>query len=59
MTSVEAFFVLYTFGFMLDEFAAARENGWFGELDPGPCAPSLTSVYFANAWNVFDISYVS
>jgi hypothetical protein len=24
-------FIIYTFGVLLDEFAAARENGWLGE----------------------------
>jgi hypothetical protein len=28
---VEAVFVVVTFGFMLDEFAASKEHGWTGE----------------------------
>jgi hypothetical protein len=29
---VEAIFVVVTFGFMLDEFAASKEHGWTGEF---------------------------
>lgn len=29
---VEAVFVVVTFGFMLEEFAASKEHGWTGEL---------------------------
>ena len=28
---VEAVFVVVTFGFMLDEFAASKEHGWTGK----------------------------
>lgn len=28
---VEGVFVVVTFGFMLDEFAASKEHGWSGE----------------------------
>jgi hypothetical protein len=41
---IEIIYILYTFGFILDEFASSKEHGW--------------SVYSANAWNAFDLVYV-
>jgi len=32
VSGIEVIFVIYTFGIVLDEFAAARESGWLGEL---------------------------
>ncbi|ODN98517.1 nonselective cation channel [Cryptococcus wingfieldii CBS 7118] len=42
---VEIVYMVFSFGFMLDEFAASKEHGW--------------SVYVANAWNAFDLSYIA
>jgi hypothetical protein len=37
---VEYVFVVVTFGFMLDEFAASKEHGWTGEpSSPLPKGP--------------------
>lgn len=44
---VEAVFVVVTFGFMLDEFAASKEHGWTGELFiVRPDSPSLMTSLF-------------
>ncbi|ORX39957.1 hypothetical protein BD324DRAFT_615672 [Kockovaella imperatae] len=42
---VEIVNFVYTLGFMLDEFAASKEHGW--------------TVYLANAWNAFDMTYIA
>ncbi|KAK1924838.1 hypothetical protein DB88DRAFT_534891 [Papiliotrema laurentii] len=42
---VEVVFIIFTAGFMLDEYATSQEHGW--------------TVYTANAWNVFDLSYIA
>lgn len=41
----ELAFIIYTLGFSLDEFAATNEHGW--------------TIYLANAWNAFDITFIS
>ncbi|KAG9039905.1 hypothetical protein FRB95_004377 [Tulasnella sp. JGI-2019a] len=41
----EIAFVVYAFGFLLDEFAAMQEHGW--------------RVYVANMWNGFDLAFIS
>ncbi|GMK58888.1 hypothetical protein CspeluHIS016_0603300 [Cutaneotrichosporon spelunceum] len=45
ITGLEIFYIIFSFGFMLDEFAAMRESGML--------------VYFTNVWNAFDLSYVA
>ncbi|WVQ78363.1 hypothetical protein IAT38_000448 [Cryptococcus sp. DSM 104549] len=44
ITVVEIVYVVFSFGFILDEFAASKEHGW--------------AVYAANAWNAFDMGYI-
>lgn len=44
-TTLEFIFVIFASGFILDEFAAAKEVGW--------------RVYLANAWNAFDLSFMA
>ncbi|KAJ9114907.1 hypothetical protein QFC20_001280 [Naganishia adeliensis] len=41
----ELAFIIYALGFSLDEFAATNEHGW--------------TIYLANAWNAFDITFIS
>ncbi|KAL1406840.1 hypothetical protein Q8F55_006249 [Vanrija albida] len=43
-TNVEILFIAYTFGFILDEFAASKEHG--------------LSVYLASVWNTFDLTFI-
>ncbi|KAG8913899.1 hypothetical protein FRC01_004332, partial [Tulasnella sp. 417] len=44
MEWTEIAFCVYTFGFVLDEFASSQEHGWH--------------VYVANMWNGFDLSFI-
>ncbi|OXG91252.1 nonselective cation channel [Cryptococcus neoformans D17-1] len=44
LTVVEIIYIVFSFGFILDEFAASKEHGW--------------AVYAANAWNAFDMGYI-
>ncbi|KAG8997457.1 hypothetical protein FRB90_012495 [Tulasnella sp. 427] len=44
MEWAEIAFCVYTFGFILDEFASSQEHGWH--------------VYVANMWNGFDLSFI-
>lgn len=41
----ELAFIIYALGFGLDELAATNEHGW--------------TIYLANAWNAFDITFIS
>lgn len=41
----ELAFIIYALGFGLDEFATTNEHGW--------------TIYIANAWNAFDITFIS
>ncbi|WOO84396.1 Calcium channel YVC1 [Vanrija pseudolonga] len=43
-TNVEILFIAYTFGFILDEFAASKEHG--------------LAVYLASVWNTFDLTFI-
>lgn len=45
ITGLEIFFILFTFGFTLDEFAAIRGSGLL--------------FYLTNVWNAFDLSYIA
>ncbi|KAE8541109.1 hypothetical protein D1P53_002463 [Cryptococcus gattii VGV] len=45
LTVVEIIYIFFSFGFILDEFAASKEHGW--------------AVYAANAWNAFDLGYIA
>ncbi|WVN86773.1 uncharacterized protein L203_101945 [Cryptococcus depauperatus CBS 7841] len=45
VTTVEIIYIVFSFGFVLDEFATSKEHGW--------------TVYVANAWNAFDMGYMS
>lgn len=45
LTVVEIIYIVFSFGFILDEFAASKEHGW--------------AVYAANAWNAFDMGYIA
>ncbi|KIR25457.1 nonselective cation channel [Cryptococcus deuterogattii LA55] len=45
LTVVEIVYIFFSFGFILDEFAASKEHGW--------------AVYAANAWNAFDLGYIA
>nr|ODN95119.1 nonselective cation channel [Cryptococcus depauperatus CBS 7855] len=45
ITTVEIIYIVFSFGFVLDEFATSKEHGW--------------TVYVANAWNAFDMGYMS
>ncbi|WRT67253.1 uncharacterized protein IL334_004220 [Kwoniella shivajii] len=42
---IEIIYIIFSFGFILEEFAASKEHGW--------------TVYAANAWNAFDMAYIS
>jgi hypothetical protein len=44
MTGLEIFYIIFTFGFALDELASIRESGLL--------------VHFTNVWNAFDLSYI-
>ena len=44
---VEAIFVVVTFGFMLEEFAASKEHGWTGRCLPFSHLPLSISI---NDW---------
>ncbi|KAF8313679.1 hypothetical protein DL93DRAFT_2113916 [Clavulina sp. PMI_390] len=44
MIWTEVIFIVFMFGFMLDEFAATQEHGW--------------SFYIANMWNGFDLAFI-
>ncbi|ORY27179.1 hypothetical protein BCR39DRAFT_538819 [Naematelia encephala] len=44
VNAVEVIFIVFTWGFILEEFAASKEHGW--------------TVYAANAWNAFDMAYI-
>ncbi|KAK8869725.1 hypothetical protein IAR55_000293 [Kwoniella newhampshirensis] len=45
ITVIEIIYVIFSFGFILDEFATSKEHGW--------------TVYAANAWNAFDMGYIA
>lgn len=45
VTGLEIFFIIFTFGFILDEFASIRGSG--------------LHVYLSNAWNGFDLAYIA
>ncbi|WWD16005.1 hypothetical protein CI109_100429 [Kwoniella shandongensis] len=45
VNAIEIIYVIFSFGFILDEFAASKEHGW--------------TVYSANAWNAFDMCYIA
>ncbi|WVF72035.1 hypothetical protein IAT40_006847 [Kwoniella sp. CBS 6097] len=42
---IEIIYIIFSFGFILEEFAASKEHGW--------------AVYAANAWNAFDMTYIA
>ncbi|OCF71722.1 nonselective cation channel [Kwoniella mangroviensis CBS 8886] len=42
---IEIIYIIFSFGFILEEFAASKEHGW--------------AVYAANAWNAFDMAYIT
>ncbi|OCF36454.1 nonselective cation channel [Kwoniella heveanensis BCC8398] len=42
---IEVIYIIFSFGFILEEFAASKEHGW--------------AVYAANAWNAFDMTYIA
>ncbi|WVR05298.1 hypothetical protein IAU60_002312 [Kwoniella sp. DSM 27419] len=42
---IEIIYIVFSFGFILEEFAASKEHGW--------------AVYAANAWNAFDMVYIA
>lgn len=44
-TTLEVFFVIFASGFILEEFAAAKQVGW--------------RVYLANVWNAFDLGFMA
>ncbi|BEI91416.1 uncharacterized protein CcaverHIS019_0402360 [Cutaneotrichosporon cavernicola] len=44
ITGLEIFFIIFSFGFLLDEITSIRESGLL--------------VHFTNVWNAFDVSYV-
>nr|XP_018263732.1 nonselective cation channel [Kwoniella dejecticola CBS 10117]OBR85890.1 nonselective cation channel [Kwoniella dejecticola CBS 10117] len=41
--AIEIIYIVFSFGFILEEFAASKEHGWAGEL----------------AWNAFDMAYIT
>ncbi|WVW82960.1 hypothetical protein I302_104976 [Kwoniella bestiolae CBS 10118] len=43
--AIEIIYIIFSFGFILEEFAASKEHGW--------------AVYAANAWNAFDMAYIT
>ncbi|WWC61005.1 uncharacterized protein I303_103582 [Kwoniella dejecticola CBS 10117] len=43
--AIEIIYIVFSFGFILEEFAASKEHGW--------------AVYAANAWNAFDMAYIT
>ncbi|WWC89900.1 uncharacterized protein L201_004829 [Kwoniella dendrophila CBS 6074] len=43
--AIEIIYMVFSFGFILEEFAASKEHGW--------------AVYAANAWNAFDMAYIT
>nr|XP_019013635.1 nonselective cation channel [Kwoniella pini CBS 10737]OCF52416.1 nonselective cation channel [Kwoniella pini CBS 10737] len=43
--AIEIIYIIFSFGFVLEEFAASKEHGW--------------AVYAANAWNAFDMAYIT
>lgn len=45
ITGLEIFYIIFTFGFLLDELASIRGSGLI--------------VHFTNVWNAFDLSYIS
>jgi hypothetical protein len=45
INGIEWAFIIYALGFGLDEFAACNEHGW--------------TIYLANAWNAFDITFLT
>ncbi|KAJ9111127.1 hypothetical protein QFC19_001326 [Naganishia cerealis] len=45
INGIEWAFIVYALGFGLDEFAACNEHGW--------------TIYLANAWNAFDITFIT
>ncbi|WVQ98885.1 hypothetical protein IAU59_006016 [Kwoniella sp. CBS 9459] len=42
---IEIIYIIFSFGFILEEFATSKEHGW--------------AVYAANAWNAFDMTYIA
>lgn len=60
MNAPEILFIVFSCGFVLEEFAASQEHGWAGKSCTVIGRRLLTAVvYVANAWNAFDMAYVS